>query len=51
MFTYLNVELAPFADYFGGMNHGVNYLGLIAALIGFLAFACFMLRRLEIRRV
>jgi hypothetical protein len=51
MFTYLNVELAPFADYFGGMNHGVSYLVLIAGLIAFFALISFILRRLEISRV
>ncbi len=51
MFTYLNIELAPVADYFGGMNWGANYMILIAGLIGVLAFVSFVLRRLEIRRV
>ncbi len=51
MFTYANVELVPFTDYFGGINHNVNYLVLIAGLIAFLAFVSFMLRRLEISRV
>jgi len=51
MFTYLNIEMVPFADYFGGMNRGLNYLVLIAGLIGFLALVSFVLRRLEIRSV
>ncbi len=51
MFTYANIELVPFTDYFGGINRGLNYLAIIAALIGFLAVTGFVLRRIEIRSV
>jgi len=51
LFTYLNIEKVPFADYYGGMNNGVNYMVLIAALIVLLAIVGFTLRKLEISRV
>ena len=51
MVAYTNVELVPYTDYFGGMNHGINYIVLIAVLIGLLALVSFVLRRMEIRRV
>ena len=49
--TYLNIEKAPFTDYYGGINHSINYMVLMAALIVPLAFVSFMLRKLEISRV
>ncbi len=51
LFTYLNIERAPFADYFGGINNGTNYLALIAGLSMLLALASFMIRKIEIQRV
>jgi hypothetical protein len=51
LFTYTNIEKVPFTDYFGGINQGTNYFVLIAALIAFLAFMSFQLRRFEIRRL
>ncbi|BAU55872.1 hypothetical protein [Mucilaginibacter gotjawali] len=51
LFTYLNVEKVPFTDYFGGINHGMNYIALISGLIVLLAFTSFTLRKLEISRV
>jgi len=49
--TYLNIENVPFTDYFGGLNQGINYVALIAGLIGLLAVMSFTLRRIEIRRL
>src|SRR6185312_309199 len=46
MVAYTNVELVPYTDYFGGMNHGINYIVLIAVLIGLLALVSFVLRRM-----
>jgi hypothetical protein len=51
MFTYANLELVPYTDYFGGVNKGVNYMLLIAGLIGLLTLLSFALRRMEIRRI
>ena len=51
LFTYSNIELVPYADYFGGMNHGPRYTELIFGLIAFLAFVSFMLRKREMARV
>src|SRR5450432_196691 len=51
LLTYLNVNLIPFADYFGGINHGSPYLLLIFLLVIFLACISFVARRFEIRRL
>jgi len=51
LFTYLNIEKVPFADYYGGISHGLNYVVSITGLIVVLALVSFMLRKLEISRV
>jgi len=51
LFTYLNIERVPIADYFGGMNHNANYLAFVTMLAAFLVFLSFILRRIEIRHL
>jgi len=49
--TYINLERAPIADYFGGMDDGMGYTVLIAGCIGLLAVLSFMLRKFELSRI
>ena len=49
VFTYCNVNKVPFADYFGGMNSGVNYMAIIIGLIVSLGILSFTMRGWEIR--
>ncbi len=51
LITYINIERAPIADYFGAMHVGMGYTVLIAGGIGLLAIISFMLRKFELSRV
>jgi hypothetical protein len=51
LLTYLNVNRIPFADYFGGINHGFPFLLFIFLLITFLAVISLVARRIEIRNL
>ena len=49
--TYINLNLIPFGDYFGGLNSGIGYTGLMAAIISILLAISFALRKWEIRHL
>jgi len=49
LFTYANLNLIPFADYFGGENVGGRYPVLLVALIIILTLISFVLRKMQIK--
>jgi hypothetical protein len=51
LLTYANLNKAPIADYFGGVNQGDNYLMLVFGLITLFMLMSFIWRKMEIRRL
>jgi hypothetical protein len=49
--TYCNLNKVPPLDYFGGLNHGLSYIGCMAILVIFLATSSYLYRRFEISRL
>jgi hypothetical protein len=49
--TYCNVNKVPAMDYFGAINTGINYVGLMTALVIVISGLSLIWRRMEISRV
>jgi hypothetical protein len=49
--TYCNLNKVPPLDYFGGLNHGLKYIGCMVILVIVLGMSSFLYRRFEISRL
>lgn len=49
--TYSNINKVPVLDYFGSLNTGSNYIGLMAGLVILTAGLSFIWRKMEISRL
>jgi len=49
MLVYSNLSAIPYADYFGALNHGMNYNLILVSIIGFMLFVAYAARSYEIR--